>query len=36
MEDFGEDLKLIDEKLNKLEQQKLECMEVTSTLGADT
>lgn len=28
MEDFGEDLKLIDEKLNKLEQQKLECMEV--------
>ena len=28
MEDFGEDLRLIDEKLNKLEQQKLECMEV--------
>ena len=28
MEDFGEDLKLIDEKLNKLEQQRLECMEV--------
>ncbi len=31
MEDFGEDLKLIDEKLNKLEQQKLDCVEIDTS-----